>query len=286
MKNRNALRATMATSLALAAVAACTGQVLEAEPGPFASGAPGPGTVVSGDLPCEIAALLTESCITCHGVPPVAGVPMSLASHADLVAPSKSDPSKTAAEVSLARMLNAEDPMPPSGQLPPDRIAAFQAWVAAGTPGGECGSSGDGGLTMPLVCTSDQHWNQGNDGSQLMHPGMPCIGCHQTLGKGPESLLIAGTVFPTVREPNDCAGFQGAEVVVQDAAGRTLTLSTNTAGNFLYEDDAEKLSFPIRASVRFQGKERGMKDPVQSGDCNSCHTQDGANGAPGRIYVP
>jgi len=234
-------------------------------------------------LPCEIAGLLVDACISCHGTPPAPGVPMSLASHADLLAPAKSNPALSAAELSLERMRDAQDPMPPSGQLSADRIATFEAWIAAGMPSGNCG--GDGGLVIPLACTSNQHWQGGSDGSKLMHPGMPCIGCHSAEDEGPP-FLVAGTVYATVREPNDCAGFSGATVQIVDAVGRNVNLQTNAAGNFFYEDDPEKLAFPIRAKLVWQGKEREMKDPVGVGDCNSCHTQDGANGSPGRIYLP
>jgi len=33
-------------------------------------------------------------------------------------------------------------------------------------------------------------------------------------------------------------------------------------------------------------QERVMLSPQMDGDCNSCHTENGANGAPGRIVAP
>ena len=43
---------------------------------------------------------------------------------------------------------------------------------------------------------------------------------------------------------------------------------------------------PFTAKVTYQGRERAMTAPQTSGDCNGCHTQAGANGAPGRITLP
>jgi mono/diheme cytochrome c family protein len=98
---------------------------------------------------------------------------------------------------------------------------------------------------------------------------------------------IAGTVYPTVREPNDCNGVNGPaaaiQVVVTDAAGRVLTLPVNAAGNFFTN---AAVTFPFHARVVRGGAVRMMIAAQSSGNCNGCHTTDGANGAPGRIVVP
>src|SRR5689334_18261535 len=67
---------------------------------PPASGAPAaipPPTsgCAGGVLPADVAQTLKSRCLTCHGSPPLAGVPGSLAGYEDLVRPAKSDPSKT-----------------------------------------------------------------------------------------------------------------------------------------------------------------------------------------------
>jgi hypothetical protein len=43
---------------------------------------------------------------------------------------------------------------------------------------------------------------------------------------------------------------------------------------------------PLEAVVSDGNKTRAMVGTVTSGDCNSCHTVNGANGARGRIVVP
>lgn len=115
-----------------------------------------------------------------------------------------------------------------------------------------------------------------------MHPGLACIACHQSQGEGP-TLRIAGTVHAAEHEAADCFGVSGAEVVVTDANAQTVTLATNSAGNFMHSAD---VAFPIQVKVTFGGKAREMLSPVTDGDCNGCHDETGAQGAPGRVLLP
>ena len=44
---------------------------------------------------------------------------------------------------------------------------------------------------------------------------------------------------------------------------------------------------PCTAEVHFQGRVRRMvRLETTTGDCNACHTQDGAMDTPGRIVIP
>ena len=52
------------------------------------------------------------------------------------------------------------------------------------------------------------------------------------------------------------------------------------------ETNLSELALPYRAKVVVGGRERVMLTPQTNGDCNACHTQAGAEGAPGRIIVP
>lgn len=148
------------------------------------------------------------------------------------------------------------------------------------------GASGDLGVTAR--CTSMSTWTQGNRRSLEMHPGMACITCHTAM-KGP-TFLVAGTVYPTLHEPDDCNGApQGGPVTIEitDADGkvRTLTAST-TSGNFRWSPIQGAIALPYSAVVKQGGRSSAMKTKQTSGDCNSCHTVAGANGAPGRITIP
>lgn len=249
------------------------------------------GTGLNTGLPCEVQAVLENRCLACH-----AGTsPPPLLTYADLVAPSKTDPTKTLAQLSLERMKSTASPMPPKPAEAPaaDEIQVFEDWVKAGTPlGAVCTDAPpDGGLPTTdggdigvSKCTSGKTWADGNNGSPLMHPGAACNACHQQQG-GP-NLRAAGTVYPTLHEPNDCNGSApppALTVLITDNSGRVTRLPVNSVGNF---STRTRIRAPYKAAVTDGTKTRAMVGSVTSGDCNSCHTDPGANGAPGRIMAP
>ncbi len=284
----------LVAALAAAAAAGCymtsgDGSNPGGPSGPAAPGADAgtpPTTTTASDLPCDVAAVLQSTCTSCHSNPPVGGAPMPLVSYADLTGKALSDPTKTVAERCVVRMQSATTPMPPGGGATSSDIQTLQNWISAGYPQGTCGA-GDGGASeynTPTVCTSGVY-RTSNEGSQSMRPGNPCITCHAQSGGEAPSFSIAGTVYPTAHEPNDCVGVgSGVQVVIMDQNGNTqLTLTTNSAGNFQSEASISK---PYRAKVVYNGKERAMSATQTDGNCNSCHTESGANGAPGRIMEP
>jgi hypothetical protein len=114
-----------------------------------------------------------------------------------------------------------------------------------------------------------------------MHPGRACLSCHTASG-GP-SFSVAGTVYPASHDEDDCNGVAGVQIVLTDANGQTETLTSNAAGNFHL---ASPLAAPLSVKLVNGGKERVMTAHAPSGDCNSCHTQAGASGAPGRLLAP
>lgn len=121
-----------------------------------------------------------------------------------------------------------------------------------------------------------------------MHPGVACIDCHTSSNnREAPSFTIAGTVYPTAHEPADCNGLDGTtdgvQVVITDAKGKKLTLDVNDVGNF---SSVATLTMPYTAKVVSGSKERVMSASQTTGDCNSCHTESGASGAPGRIMAP
>jgi cytochrome c553 len=288
----NAHRLLFAT-LAAGAVAGCylsTGDAPGSSGGGSPSTSPSPsggGTTTATDLPCDVASVLQAKCTSCHSSPPVGGAPMSLVSYADLTAQDLSDKTKTVAEQCVVRMQSSTAPMPPGGGATSSDVQTIQNWISAGYPQGSCGGSG-GSTTdynTPVVCTSGVT-NSSSELDSRMHPGGACNGCHSTQGGEAPQFQIAGTVYPTAHEPNDCfgVGSGAAQIVIMDASGNVqLTLSTNSSGNF---SSQASISKPYRAKVVANGKERAMSATQTSGDCNSCHTESGANGAPGRIMLP
>jgi len=171
-----------------------------------------------------------------------------------------------------------------SGQLSPAsrRIATLFLTLAAacgltlaaqGLPAGAAVSTGPSGMK----------WVGGNRGSQNMNPGMSCNACHSQ-GEGPR-FAVAGTVYTKLDEKNLEFGVAGAVVLVTDAKGQAVKLTTNKAGNFFAGRNIT-LAFPITAKVLFNGKERAMLSPQSTGDCLMCHQAKGLAGAPGRIIIP
>lgn len=236
-------------------------------------------------LPCDVAKLLTDSCTSCHGDPLSGGANDRLMSFDDLVAPSAADPSRKMAEECVARMKDTKRPMPPDALLPAESVAVLEKWIAAGMPKGSCGIDAGSAVETPTVCTSNTMWTRGDRGSSSMHPGVACIDCHAgPQGDDAPSFTLAGTVYPTVHEPDDCYGAKGSiSVVVTDANGKVYTLPINSAGNF-YSN--ARIATPYTAKVVSAGKTRAMTAAQTNGDCNTCHTRAGAEKAPGRIFAP
>jgi hypothetical protein len=263
------------------------------------------GTGSNTGLPCDVQAVIENRCLACHDgikAPP-------MLNYTDLIAKAKADPTKTVAELAVIRMTSTDPatvmPPPPAVGPEPAESTVFEDWVKAGTPRNalactdpppDGGAPGDGGLDggpIPVgdagdggkICTSGTYWTMGNTGSPLMHPGLACNACHVVSG-GP-NLRIGGTDFPTVNEADDCNG-KGPPpeltVIVTGADGKEFTMEVNAAGNFFLRTMQPKP--PFRARVTDGTKTRAMAGSVTSGDCNSCHTATGLNGAPGRIVQP
>jgi cytochrome c553 len=237
---------------------------------------------ISG-LPCEVGALVSTYCVSCHGNTPLPGVSVSLTSYAGLTAMSSTVPGESVAARSLARMQAGT--MPPAGPKPSaSELSAFAAWVSAGAPDTGCATGGPvvvDPYATPVQCSSNTHWN-GRE-SETMRPGEACTSCHARDPEAPK-LSIAGTLYPTAHEPDDCNGSaQPATVHITDNNGTVHTLTSNAAGNFLLE---KTIALPYTASVSYGGRTRSMLTPQTSGDCNQCHTTAGASGAPGRIMLP
>jgi hypothetical protein len=148
------------------------------------------------------------------------------------------------------------------------------------TLGAGCGQSN----AEPAVCSTKSTWISGDLGSPRMHPGDACIQCHTENGEGPK-FTLAGTVMGDSKDDTNCDGVDGVTIEITGADGKVITLTTNAAGNFFQESQAA-LSTPYTVKVLQNGKTRVMEASQTVGDCNTCHTAAGANGAPGRILAP
>lgn len=283
-------------------VSGCADPFGPAGPRDRAPGADGgttdPSRPTETDLPCDVAQVLADRCWTCHGATPAGGAPMSLVTLSDLSHASAADPTASYAERSVVRMRQATLPMPPvGGPVPEAEIATLEAWITAGMPGGTCTVSDP--YDTPLTCTSMSMWTRGDAESPNMRPGGTCVSCHDARARE-RRLWLGGTVYPSAHEPDDCSGADtagAATIEITDAEGRVFTLAPNSAGNFFLmrptSEDVEPggaianaFTFPYTARVLLDGRERVMATAQTSGECNGCHTVDGAMGAPGRVMLP
>ena len=257
-------------------------------PGNPMAGASGSG------LPCEVSSLLQKYCVSCHSSPPTGGAPQAMLSYTNLSALARSVPTEQVGALSVTRMLAG--PMPPKPFPAPSASeqASFKAWVDSGMAMTTCASGAPTNpYDTPLVCSSGQTWTGGNRGSALMHPGGTCISCHSQGGEGPR-YSIAGTVFPSAHEPDDCNGRATSNtfalsVLITESNGTSHSLPVNGAGNFFYQGS---ITTPYLAQVVAGTGVRAMAHSQTSGDCNGCHTVNGASNtasadaAPGRIMAP
>ncbi len=99
-------------------------------------------TPIPVELPCEIQTILAQNCQSCHGTSPQFGAPMPLVTHADLMATSKTDPTRKVYEAVPERISSLGSPMPPVpyARLGAIDVATLKSWVAKGAPKGECAS--------------------------------------------------------------------------------------------------------------------------------------------------
>jgi hypothetical protein len=249
-------------------------------------------------IPCDVSAVLLDSCTECHGSTLLANK-TRLLTYEDLSAKSDEDPTQTVAQLALALMTSTTKPMPPVGPLGADKVAPLQAWIAAGLPRGSCGDeagtsasdaeapapgdAGDAGDDTPTVCTSGTFYDPDEDVlNQSMDPGRKCVDCHTSSDAQP--LFVGGTIYPTLHEPDECNGSgAGASVILIDATGTSHTFTVDAVGNFV-----KYSSFPVpyRAMVVKGSRTVWMDAPQTNGDCNGCHSERGDNGAPGRIQAP
>lgn len=158
-------------------------------------------------------------------------------------------------------------------------------------PRRDAGTGSDAGnpYNTPTTCTSGTYWMGGDTKSPDMHPGVPCRKCHVLLGSASgKEFDIAGTVYPTAHEPDDCNGLAGVTVVITDANNVDHPFNVTNAGNFYHEDafGFAKIAVPYKAKVVRNGMTRAMSAAQTDGNCNNCHTETGAQNAPGSIMAP
>ncbi len=140
------------------------------------------------------------------------------------------------------------------------------------------------------------------DGDELHRPGQPCLACHRDgYDPGDDVFMAAGTVYLTPTSP---VGQAGVLVEVTDAYDRTATVTTNSVGNFMFEegedrtgeDDEDRegigrvpfeLVFPLRVRISLGDVVQEMESVTwREGSCAHCHSLDGPHEASEpRVYL-
>jgi hypothetical protein len=135
-------------------------------------------------------------------------------------------------------------------------------------------------LASCLACGGHDDDDKNNE---LMAPGQNCLACHTPGGSaGEASFSVAGTVFGSTTADTG-SGLAGVSVVLTDANSVDTTLITNAAGNFFTR---AALALPLKKAAVVINGQRTEMSAAPAGDCNRCHTQPAAGGAPGRIHAP
>jgi len=178
------------------------------------------------------------------------------------------------------------------------RMAGLGAslWMATG-----CNQTGTAPLGEPLDRVA------GFAGVPIMQPGQDCTICHRSgRAASDRQWTISGTVFSS---PDACktylvdagttcsGGAEGVQVLVTMDGGATLTLTTNSAGNFYTDEPIGQLTSLM---IQKGNRRMVMNLPAAGGlggsgtiGCNYCHTVAnpgmptmGREGAPGSLFIP
>ncbi|MGE0546245.1 MAG: hypothetical protein AB7O24_30815 [Kofleriaceae bacterium] len=295
---RSLLYLTCAASLAASTLAGC-----HYASDPDISPGDAPPVLMNTDFPCDVAEVLA-TCWGCHAETPRNGAPMPLTTRDHLAAISVVNATMTIGQRSVARLRDDGRPMPPPGSPRPSDAAidGFAAWINAGMPEGTCGEPPpppppppDAGMPppdagpAPTVCSSGETWQMGTPPGPDMNPGRACRKCH--LNAAPDrAFYFMGTVYPTLHEQDRCHSNvpTGTRVEILDVNGQVaLTMQVRAKGNFFSDSVDTQVPLPFTARVvGHNGTVKQRNTPQMNGDCNSCHTEQGMFGAPGRILLP
>ncbi len=120
-------------------------------------------------------------------------------------------------------------------------------------------------------------WGCGaDDNSATMRPGEDCLSCHNS---GNNAFTLAGTVFTDGTASS--SGLSGVTLTVTDSKGATVTLTSNSVGNFF---TSQSLTFPVNIALT-SGSSSASMSAASRGGCNSCHGT-GSGDSAGRVHVP
>jgi len=136
---------------------ACGGSTTDAEPAADSGTTSQSDTSVAAALPCDVDAIVTRDCQSCHGATPKFGAPMALVTHADL----QKHAAKIKERINLPADTVGRMPQKPNAPLSAADLATMNAWLDGGAPARttDCTPTDAGGVDAPppkpLSCTPD-----------------------------------------------------------------------------------------------------------------------------------
>lgn len=154
----------------------------------------------------------------------------------------------------------------PGGGTADDGGGASDGGGPTGDGGG--GTSGDGG---PKTCLD----GVASPGSGQHHAGADCASCHDSLGAS-RKWTIAGTLYSAA---TGGTAVSGATIVVVDATGKTIKLTTYSNGNFYTTTAVTK---PLKVRATKCPSDLSMTAGASNGSCNASGCHDSSM----RIHVP
>jgi hypothetical protein len=114
-------------------------------------------------------------------------------------------------------------------------------------------------------------------------PGQPCLLCHGEAGPASGLFSVAGTVYGT---QGQTAPAVGANVILVDSQGRTVTARTNAVGNFYLTPSSYAPAFPMKVTVQQGMSMEPMLGIVgRDGSCGACHANPPGPTSTGPVYL-
>lgn len=113
-------------------------------------------------------------------------------------------------------------------------------------------------------------------------PGQPCLACHGGSGPASFEMRFGGTVY-AVRGQSDPL----ADVTVQltDAAGSTISTTTNGVGNFFVPAASWSPVFPVHVAMSYRTQTAKMTTHIgRDGSCGDCHFSPAGPTSPGPVF--